>query len=165
MTENLAEFWKDIPGYEGLYQVSNIGRVKSFITGKFIKPSISTPGYYRLNLYKNKKPKGFDVHRLVAISFLGEKRMYVNHKDLNKLNNNIENLEYTTNRQNSNHYHNSIGNKTPGIQKIGKMYQVRLRINGVKMYFGRYSSIENAIIKKDEILKTIEPLYKSNITV
>lgn len=104
----MEEIWKDIKGYEGLYQVSNFGRVKSlpklkktptatFITEeRIIKPHLCA-GYLRLGLCKDGQLKEFFVHRLVAVAFIGDANgLTVNHKDENKLNNNASNLEYIT---------------------------------------------------------------------
>jgi len=63
------EFWKDIKGYEGLYQVSNVGQVKSLIRNKLLKPEIRG-GYLRVCLHKENKRKKIFIHRLVAEAFL-----------------------------------------------------------------------------------------------
>ena len=101
------EIWKDIEGYEGLYQVSNQGRVKSLdyhCTGKerTLKQQI-TRGYYQVRLCKNGEQKFYRVHRLVAKAFVsGYKDGYVvNHIDENKTNNHYTNLEWVTYRENS----------------------------------------------------------------
>ena len=61
------EIWKDIPNYEGIYQASNMGRIKSFygLKEKILKPKISHNGYYRVALYKNSTQKWYQMHRLV----------------------------------------------------------------------------------------------------
>ena len=97
------EEWRDIKGYEGLYQISNKGRVKSLNYKRTGKEKIRKPGkrrgYFFITLYKKgEKPKSFDIHRLVAEHFLPnpDNLPVVNHKDENKLNNNVENLEWCT---------------------------------------------------------------------
>ena len=96
------EEWRDIKGYEGKYQVSNLGRVRSLNfnkTGKIKELSYAKRrGYLGVTLFKDKKPKTFAVHRLVAEMFIPNPNNYpqVNHKDENKLNNNVENLEWCT---------------------------------------------------------------------
>lgn len=112
------EIWKDIEGYEGLYQVSNYGRVKSFDQfinqknnskalrkGRILKQSKNKDGYLRLRLVKNKKGKTFFVHRLVAKTFISNPRKLneVNHKDGNKENNNADNLEWCNRSENISH--------------------------------------------------------------
>lgn len=119
----MEEIWRDINGYEGLYQVSNLGRVKSL--ERFIKtrknkngmngyihkqesiriPTKDYKGYLRLSLCKEGKLKPFRVHRLVAEAFIPNPNNLpqVNHKDENKENNCITNLEWCTNEYNHNY--------------------------------------------------------------
>lgn len=99
------EIWKDIPDYEGLYQVSNLGRIKSLNynhTNKegILKPRKTRKGYISVALYKEHKVKNFRIHRLVIETFLGKSNLTVNHKDKNVLNNKLDNLEYLTNKDN-----------------------------------------------------------------
>ena len=103
----IEEQWLDISGYEGLYQISNFGRVKSFY---FKNPRILKPhkvkGYSNVELYKNKKKKQFYIHRLVMENFCPIENMNVldvNHKDEDKFNNHISNLEWMTHKDNLNY--------------------------------------------------------------
>lgn len=103
----MNEIWKDIIGYEGLYQVSNLGRVKSLNykrTGLeyVLKPGTNGIGYLQVHLFKNRKRSPLYVHRLVAEAFVpNPKRLKtVNHKDENKLNNVCSNLEWMTSKDN-----------------------------------------------------------------
>lgn len=99
----MKEMWKAVKGYEGLYDVSNFGRVRSLINNKILKPDI---GLYKVvTLYKNKQRKRFYIHRLVAFSFIENKenKPMVNHIDGNKLNNNVSNLEWCTCQENNKH--------------------------------------------------------------
>lgn len=100
------EIWKDIEGYEGLYQVSNLGRFKSvFRYFKILKCTKYKDGYVRVDLYKNGKVKRYLAHRLVAQTFIPnpQNKPQVNHIDENKENNCIENLEWCTRSENMNH--------------------------------------------------------------
>lgn len=101
------EIWKDIPNYEGLYQISNLGNVKSLyriannnhiIHEKILKPQENYNGYLIVNLYKNNKMKAKLIHRLVGKTFIDNPNNYnyINHIDKNKSNNNIDNLEWCT---------------------------------------------------------------------
>lgn len=85
----MEEIWKDVVGYEGLYQVSNLGRIKR---DKLKKPELINKGYYRVSLSKDGTVRRYFVHRLVAEAFIPNPEKYpiVNHKDLNPLNNSIE---------------------------------------------------------------------------
>lgn len=101
----MIEIWKDIPNYEGKYQVSNLGNVRAlnFHRGhkiKMLSQVEDKDGYLKVNLYKNSKLKNFRVHRLVMLAFTGESKLTVNHKDKNKQNNKLENLEYMTYKDN-----------------------------------------------------------------
>lgn len=111
------EFWKDIPGYEGYYQVSNYGRVKSlprkiynkgnksfcFNKGRILKYSSDVGDYKYVILFKaNDKRRTLKIHRLVAHAFCGgyEEGLEVNHKDGDRHNNKSDNLEWVTRSQN-----------------------------------------------------------------
>ena len=112
----MQEIWKDIKNYEGLYQVSNLGRIKSLnrysynsvgkynkkIFERILKQAIAKPGYYVINLTKNGKQKTYRIHRLVAETFIPNPNNYpmINHIDCNKLNNKVENLEWCTHTHN-----------------------------------------------------------------
>ena len=105
MLEN-KEIWKDCKGYEGKYQVSNFGRVWNVNNQKYLKPWISKGGYYLVNLMsKNGKIKHELIHRLVAIAFIDNPCNYpqVNHKDEDKTNNCVDNLEWCDCKYNNNY--------------------------------------------------------------
>ena len=101
------EEWKDIDEYEGLYQVSNLGRVKSLKFGKerILKPDTILNGYLRVQLWKNSKGIRYLVHRLVAQAFIDnpDKLPMINHKDENPSNNCVDNLEWCTHKYNINY--------------------------------------------------------------
>lgn len=108
------EIWKDIPNYEGLYQVSNLGRIKSLERidalgnrrkEKILKPQISNNGYYRVQLCKNSKVRFYLVHRLVWIAFNGQisESIQVNHINEIKTDNRLENLNLMTCKENINY--------------------------------------------------------------
>ena len=103
----IEEIWKDAAGYEGLYQVSNLGRIKSYWRGqdRILKQTLDKRGYYGVRLYKNGKGKHLNVHRLVAETFLGKipKGLVVNHINEIKTDNRLENLEICTIKENINH--------------------------------------------------------------
>ena len=107
------EEWKDVKGYEGLYQVSDLGNVRSLNynrTGKVkeLKPSTKN-GYYFILLHKDGTRKNAYIHRLVAESFINndDDLLVVNHIDGNKLNNSVDNLEWCTYSDNLVHAYNN----------------------------------------------------------
>jgi hypothetical protein len=97
-----SEIWKDIKGYEGVYQVSNLGRVKNK-QQLILSQSIDTNGYYKINLNKGGIRKTWGVHRLVAKAFIPnpENKYSVDHIDRDKLNNNLSNLRWATRQENT----------------------------------------------------------------
>lgn len=113
------EIWKDIEGYEGSYQISNMGNVKSlskkWISGNnniirnhgdiLLKQSNNARGYRHVILSKNSKHRTLTIHQLMARAFIPnpENKLFVNHKDGNKKNNILENLEWCTNDENMKH--------------------------------------------------------------
>lgn len=115
----MKEVWKDVKGYEGLYRVSNFGRIWSCRFGREISPAKSTDGYYQIRFYVNKSKKLFSVHRLVAMHFIPnpENKAQVNHKDGNVENNRVDNLEWATQSENLQHaalvLKRNFGNKPP----------------------------------------------------
>jgi hypothetical protein len=102
------EEWKPIAECNGEYHISNQGRVKSFKYGKerILKPAINSSGYWYIFIFiKNEKPKFSMIHKLMAVAFISnpENKKEVNHKDGNKLNNNLCNLEWVTHSENMKH--------------------------------------------------------------
>ena len=106
----MEEEWKDVVGYEGLYQVSNLGRVRSLDyrrTGRIqlLKPAMHRDGYLYVNLCKDRKRKHYKVHRLVAQAYLPNPEVLpeLNHIDENKQNNCVDNLEWCERQHNCNY--------------------------------------------------------------
>lgn len=140
----MEELWKDINGFEGYYQISNLGRVKSL--GRFIYnsktgekrgfkkekikvPKVTSDGYFSVTLSVDGKSKTISVHRLVALHFISNPFGYkeVNHIDTNRQNNRIDNLEWCTHQHNVAHSANLghyQGNSSGS--KNGKARQLRI---------------------------------------
>ena len=102
----MNEVWKEIKDYEGLYWVSNLGRIKNK-HNRILKPEIRR-GYYSVDLCKNSNRKKCRIHRLVARAFIAnpDNLPFINHKDMNRLNNKINNLEWCDNTYNSQYPNN-----------------------------------------------------------
>ena len=143
----MQEIWKDVKGYEGLYQVSNYGNIKSFPrTGtrtkeeRILRKSINQNGYYCVTLYKDGRSKTKNVHSIVAEAFIKNKYNFssVNHKDENKTNNNVENLEWCTHKYNMNY--GTANERRSNTEKI-KIIQYDLEDNFIKEWHGiKYTS-------------------------
>lgn len=108
-----TEEWRDIAGYEEFYQISSVGWVRATVyrsgkrhaKGNLLKPYKSKRGYLMYILQRDGKAKGFTAHSLVARAFIGERPegLTINHRDGNKENNHVDNLEYVTQKENSQH--------------------------------------------------------------
>lgn len=134
----MKEIWKDIPNYEGLYQISSFGNVKSFPRKgtqtrkeRILKFKKDKKGYFFVHLSKNNIQKSIKIHRKVAILFIPNplNKPQINHIDGNKQNNKLENLEWCTNGENQLHAYKI------GLQKMGQIRKDRIsiaRINGIK---------------------------------
>lgn len=135
----MEEIWKDIINYEGLYKVSNLGRVKDY-KGNLKSTYINNKGYYCLSLYKDGKTHHPTLHRVVATAFIPNLESYsqVNHIDGNKQNNIVTNLEWCNQRQNYDH----------GMNKF-------LYSKNEDHYFAKLTN---------EIVKCIPELYKLGFT-
>ncbi len=115
----MSETWKPIDGYEGFYEVSNMGRVRSLPRtignknrkGVVLKPNITPYGYQQVLLCKNGMRKQHKIHRLVANAFIPNPNNYpvINHKDWDTSNNSVDNLEWCDIRYNN--LHRSISQK------------------------------------------------------
>ena len=159
--ENLnfeKEIWKDIPNYEGLYQVSNLGRVKSLerfrkgkngslasVKEKILKSSMLNSGYYIIGLTKQSILKFYYVHRLVWESFNGSisEGYEINHLNEKKFDNRLENLNLMTHRENINY--------GTGIER-----SVKKRANGKKSKSVLQLTLDNILVKEYPSIKQVE---------
>ncbi len=161
--ENQLEIWKDIPEYEGYYQVSNLGRVKSFKKSKetILKSGTDTSGYHFVVLYKDAKPRTIPNHKLVAIVFLNHIRcgndLVVNHKNFIRTDNRLENLEVITHRENANKKHIKSSSIYTGVSwhKNRKKWQTRINVKGEIIHIGYFVNEVDAHHAYEEKLKTI----------
>lgn len=168
----MIEIWKDIKGYEGKYQISNLGNVRSLYDENQIckTPRIKVlrlcerSGYHTIALSMKGKRKSFQVHRLVAEAFIpnSENKPLINHIDENRKNNNVNNLEWCTQLENVRHsLHKKIGSMVNYVGKSGEKY-IRIRNNryevsiyykGKRHYVGTYKTLSEAINKRNIFMK------------
>lgn len=147
----MQEIWKTIEGYENLYEISNLGRIKNN-KGYIMKQKPSKDGYVRILLFKDGHYKGKYVHILVAKAFIPnpENKSEVNHIDANKSNNKADNLEWVTRTEN--HYHAVKMNLKPICPTLGKyggenpcskpVYQYDLNGNLIKKWKSRLDAAD-----------------------
>lgn len=122
----MEEIFKEIPGYDGLYEVSNKGNVRTIkrqgTDDRILAGSIDRTGYKRVALCKKGITKSYAVHRLVCLTFLPNPngKRTVNHIDGNKLNNILSNLEWMTHSENHKHAYDFLSRKSHMNGKSGK---------------------------------------------
>lgn len=167
----MKEQWRDIKGYEGLYQVSNQGRIKGFRVkdgfvgfkivdeGKVMSLINKENGYKYITLVKDGTRKNYYIHRLVAQAFIGDipTGLVVNHIDHNRGNNCVDNLEIITQMQNTHHSRHLM--KKPRPHKDKNFYirfkDERYEVTVNRKYLGRFTTIEQARKVRDEYIKKI----------
>jgi hypothetical protein len=162
----MEEVWKDIEGYEGLYQASTHGRIRSvnriiYTTdnkireqpGKILSPGKNNRGYYNVVLYKNKKAKTIFIHRLIATTFIENtyNKVWINHIDGVKANNKISNLEFSTISENIKHaFKNGLNKPNRAmVGRFGRLSPVSRSIHQFSIsgeYIASYESITEAMI-------------------
>ena len=154
------EIWKDIPGYEGIYQVSSLGRIKRlrFINGKYnfkkeklIKPVIDG-GYCKVTLCKNGKYKNYPIHRLVLLTFKSDSKLQIDHINGNKQDNSLANLEYVTSKENIKRAFNI------GLQKSIKEKNYNGWLKGIKNHIKNASKQVIQFNENYEIIKVYDSI-------
>lgn len=156
----MKEIWKDIEGYEGLYQVSNLGRVKR-LKGKYrkseriLKQGINKQGYLLVCLCKDNTHKMGRVHRLVAQAFIpnSENKPQVNHIDEDKTNNNVDNIEWMTAKENNNH---GSRNVRSAISKGTKIKAIDIATGECNEYYSIHECARELGLSHSNILKYLK---------
>jgi len=137
------EIYKDIPGFEGIYQVSNLGNLKSLHYGKerIMKQTLGYKGYYKVSLNNKGDKKQYETHQLVAMAFLNHKsngmKIIIDHINNNPLDNRLENLQIITQRVNASKDKTGVSKYT-GVcwHKKNKRWMAQIQINNKKKYLG-----------------------------
>lgn len=152
----MSEIWKDIQNYNGLYQISNLGRIRNK-SNKIMHTKPSKDGYVRILLFKDGKYKSHYVHILVAKAFIPNptNKAEVNHIDANKSNNCVSNLEWVT--RSENHYHAVKMGLKPICPTIGKFGKDNPSSKPVYQY-----SLDGSFIKKWDCRSDAARFYKCN---
>ena len=163
----MIETWKDIPNYEGLYQVSDLGNVKSLANNKskkekLLKFTTNAYGYYHVNLSKNGKVQTITVHILVAMAFLNHIpngiNLVVNHKDFNTKNNKLSNLEVVTHRINCDKKHLKSKSKYTGVSwyERYKKWKSTISVKGERIHLGYFNNEYDAHIAYENYLNKLK---------
>ena len=152
------EEWRDIPGYESFYQVSNLGNVRSIRFNKIRNmKSWDSNGYRAVELYLNNNGYTVGIHRLVALAFIPnpENKPEVNHKDRNRSNNNVENLEWVTQSENIAHAYRNGVKPRPTYQNQPLQKEI-LDIIENKKYFSIREASRQTGHKRDTIRRSLD---------
>lgn len=176
----MSEIWKDIPGYEGIYQISSLGRIKSLerkiktskgerIVKEKIKKLETNGKYILIKLCKNSIIEHVSIHRLVAQVFIPnpDNLPEVNHKDENKHNNSVDNLEWCTHKYNSiygtaiERGHEKIRKKVYGINLISGYIHEFESISDTEKYGFNIKSISYTILKGKGKYKNHKWMFKN----
>ena len=159
----MSEIWKDIVDYEGLYQVSNLGRVKSFKWNKdkILKGGIDLTGYYLVVLHKNRLRKTKRIHQLVSVAFLNHipngYELVVDHINDDKIDNRVENLQLVTQRENAYKKQGNYSSQYKGVcwHKQTKKWVAHITINGKLKHLGLFINEKDASNAYKNKLKNI----------
>jgi hypothetical protein len=157
------EVWKPVVGYEGLYEISNTGRVKSFksrIT-KILKPCMNNNKYLHIGLLLDKKMKTHRIHQLVAMAFLDHvpcgMKVVVDHINDNRLDNRAENLQIISHRDNVYKTQGKYTSQYKGVSKskLSKKWKAEIRINGKIKHLGLFTDEHEAHLVYQEALSKL----------
>lgn len=147
----MSEIWKPVVGFESRYLISDQGRLFSIKSGRLRKPKLTKDGYEVFALCKNGKSKHIAAHRLVAIAFIENPLGLpcVNHKDENKRNNSVSNLEWITIKDNDNY---GTRNKRMSATKKKPVTQYDLNMNIVQIHTGVKDAMRSTGVNKNSII-------------
>jgi len=155
------EIWKDIPNYEGLYQISSLGNVKSLHRQIKMKIYIDKFGYYNISLRKKNSRKRWKTHQLVAMAFFGHtpcgNKLVVDHINDIKTDNRVENLQIVTNRYNTYKTQGKYSSQYKGVhfKNENKKWRSAIQINGKLKHLGYFNCELSAHLAYQNKLKEI----------
>lgn len=161
-----VEVWKDIPGWEGYYKISSFGKIKSLsrikkvgynsfkTNDRIMSPGVSSSGYKHIGLSKDGNTRSFTIHKLMAITFLNHipcgHKLVIDHKDGDKFNNHIENIQIVSSRDNASvcfrKNRDTLSSRYTGVilEKDRTKWRSRITINGKCIHLGFFISEEAA---------------------
>lgn len=153
----MEEAWKEVPGFDGKYLISDLGRMKRYskaANGKIFKSQKHNLGYRMVRLYKRGVGyTRFYLHRLVCKVFLGDSDLVVDHINGNKRDNRLSNLQYVTQRQNTQNYQKSKQRPLPtGVHRSNKKYITIVTVKGEHIYLGVSLTQDEAGKRYDDYL-------------
>jgi hypothetical protein len=177
----MEEIWKDIPGYEGYYQASSFGRIKTLdrlvsngknskrrLNSRICSLVMGSKGYLNVSINKEGRRRTIDVHKLVAMAFLDHVpnnfERVVNHIDFNRLNNKPSNIELTTQRKNSNKKHLKSTSKYTGVKwhKSSSRWRATIVYKGETEYLGDFKDESKASMAYEARKEEIERVENQN---
>lgn len=161
----IMEVWKEIKGYENLYEVSSYGNIRSLNAYgkgiiKYMTPLLGQRGYFYIGLWKDKVRTAYKIHRLVAVNFIENELNCpcINHKNGNKLDNNVSNLEWNTYKQNTRHaYDTGLIKRGPMKQSTRDLIAKNSSKKVINVITGEiFSSCKEAALKNGHVYTTLK---------
>jgi len=152
------EEWRAVPGYEGRYEVSNQGRVRSLLRGIVRRPQQNTNGYLIVMLSdQSSKPRIRTIHSLVAEAFIGlrPENAVIDHADRNKQNNFVSNLRYTSRSKNGVNSARRSRCGYRGVQPHRRLFQSQISVNGTNVSLGLFKTAIEAAKAYDAMAKEL----------
>jgi len=166
------ENWRPIKGFVGVYEISSFGKVRSLprlvksgkskrlVKGRILRQRIHN-GYFQIDLHSRGIKKTYFVHQLMAVAYLAHApnrhNIVVDHKDNDRLNNRISNLQLITHRLNSSKDRKGGKSKYVGVSKVPKGFSARISIDGKRIFLGHYESELEAHKAYQNKLNEIQP--------
>ena len=159
----MNEIWKDIPNYEGVYQVSNLGRVKSLLFNKekIRKISLDNKGYASIALHNKNIKRKFKIHQLISMAFLGHipcgHKLVIDHINNNPLDNSIKNLQIISTRENCSKDKINKSSKYTGVtwSKKCNKWLASIRISDKRKHLGSFSNEYDAHLAYQKALSEL----------